>query len=48
MHLDLTFEGLWLNFPDTCPIKTLLEGLYTRIWAVKDTVHGHFPINMAS
>ena len=31
MHLDLTFGGSWLNFPDTCPIKILLEGFYTRV-----------------
>ena len=48
MHLDLTFGGLWSNSPDTCPIKTLLEGVYNRIWAMKNTVHGHFPINAAS
>ena len=48
MRTDLTFGGLWLNSPDNCPIKTLLEGFYTKIGAVKDIDHGHFPINASS
>ena len=48
IHLDLTFGGLWLDFLDTCLFKTLLEGFYTRTWAVKNIVHGHFLINAVS
>ena len=45
--MDLTIGGLRSNFLDTCPIKTLVEGFYNKIGAVKDIVHGHFSINAA-
>ena len=34
MYLVSAFEELGSNFLDTCPIKALLEGFYTKVWAV--------------